>query len=281
MSKPIEDLTGKKYGKLTVLRQAMKKKGEKTQWICRCKCGKETVVFATNLKSRATTSCDCLKKGFRKLKENPTHRKKLHPGTRYGNLLIWGLVGRGRYRVTCNCTRCSPGGVLFSLRGEDIVSGRRKSCRVEDRKHSALRRDHPREHASYAAMIRRTSDPTDKNYGGRGISVAEEWEEEKGGFESFLDYMLRSSGPCPEGCTLDRIRVNVAYEPGNLRWATTHEQARNKTTSRLVDFMGSRLNIVDFAKLVGWNWSKVGRWLDKGRTPEEIAKEARSEFAVI
>jgi len=250
MSKPIEDLTGKKYGKLTVLRQA-KKKGEKTQWICGCKCGKETVVFATNLKSGATTSCDCLKKGFRKLKENPTHRKKLHPGTRYGNLLIWGLVGRGRYMVTCNCTRCSPGGVLFSLRGEDIVSGRRKSCRVEDRKHSALRRDHPREHASYAAMIRRTSDPTDKNYGGRGISVAEEWEEEKGGFESFLDYMLRSSGPCPEGCTLDRIRVNVAYEPGNL------------------------------AKLVGWNWSKVGRWLDKGRTPEEIAKEARSEFAVI
>ena len=59
------------------------------------------------------------------------------------------------------------------------------------------------------------------NYGGRGIRMCDEWLNS---YAAFLAYM----GERPEGMTLDRIDVDGNYEPGNVRWATPLEQARNK-----------------------------------------------------
>ena len=62
-----------------------------------------------------------------------------------------------------------------------------------------------------------------KYYGGRGISVWPEWVDS---FEAFFTHI--GEKPTPEH-SLDRIDVNGNYEPGNVRWATTFEQAVNKT----------------------------------------------------
>ena len=51
-------LTGKKFGKLLVLRRA-ENKGKKTCWLCLCDCGNETVVGGSNLHSGNTSSCGC------------------------------------------------------------------------------------------------------------------------------------------------------------------------------------------------------------------------------
>ena len=57
MSKLI-DLSGQRFGRLTVLRKAESING-KTAWLCKCDCGNECVVVRTNLKSGNTSSCGC------------------------------------------------------------------------------------------------------------------------------------------------------------------------------------------------------------------------------
>lgn len=58
MSKCI-DLTGQKFGRLTVIKRAENKSGQ-TMWLCRCECGNERFVCGGNLKSGHTKSCGCL-----------------------------------------------------------------------------------------------------------------------------------------------------------------------------------------------------------------------------
>lgn len=56
------DLTGQRYGKLTVLRPAPNI-GRRTAWLCRCDCGNEAVVLSGRLRSGHTSSCGCLGSG--------------------------------------------------------------------------------------------------------------------------------------------------------------------------------------------------------------------------
>lgn len=66
------DLTGKKFGRLTVLRLG-KKRGYTFIWICSCECGRTSQAQSGNLKSGHTKSCGCLRK-------EPQHGEKLRHG---------------------------------------------------------------------------------------------------------------------------------------------------------------------------------------------------------
>ena len=78
-------------------------------------------------------------------------------------------------------------------------------------------------YSSWRAMHKRCRNANHKdfaNYGGRGITVCQEWFS----YRQFLADM----GERPDGRSIDRINVNGNYEKENCRWATASEQARNK-----------------------------------------------------
>jgi hypothetical protein len=170
MGRPAIDLTGRRFGKLVVLRRDFSKSGANVaaRWFVRCDdqdCGKEYVVSSAPLLRR------------RKGQKSCGHDNKR--ATRHGHAAHNGKMS-GAYK-------------------------------------------------SWSSMIQRRTNPKTigwKRYGGAGVKVHRSWRS----FENFFAYM----GVRPPGMTLDRYpKSNGNYEPGNVRWATPLQQARNKTTSRL------------------------------------------------
>jgi hypothetical protein len=114
-----------------------------------------------------------------------------------------------------------------------------------------LKRQFPSEHGTWKAMMQRCFDeafPLYRYYGGRGIIVCERWRGPDG-FASFLADM----GPKPSPTySLDRHPdQNGNYEPGNCRWATKREQARNRRDNVLLTLNGVTCCLMEWAEKLG------------------------------
>ena len=105
-----EDLIGRRFGRLTVISRAedyVSPKGyHSTAWLCRCDCGKETVVRAVYLKGGKTISCGCYRADY------PNHTKHGQSHTRLYN--IW----KGMHDRCCNPN--SSARELYIDRGIDM-----------------------------------------------------------------------------------------------------------------------------------------------------------------
>jgi hypothetical protein len=97
-----------------------------------------------------------------------------------------------------------------------------------------------------------------KYYGAKGITIAEEWRTDFSVFNAAV-------GPRPEGMTLDRIDGTRGYEPGNVRWASSKEQAENRPSTNFFTYNGETHSIFDWAKIFECDsgslkerWEKTG-----------------------
>lgn len=81
------------------------------------------------------------------------------------------------------------------------------------------------------------------NYGGRGITVCEEW---RNNFIAFYEWAI-ANGYTNE-LTIDRINVDGNYEPSNCRWVSNKIQANNKTTNRHISYKGNVYTIAELCK---------------------------------
>lgn len=117
--------------------------------------------------------------------------------------------------------------------------------------------------ASWKAMRARCERPKHrghKDYGAKGVTVCPEWRDS---FQAFVDHVgLRPS----KAHTLDRIKNNRGYEPGNVRWATYAEQHRNRTNNVHLTLDGRTMILKDWAKEVGLTGVGIKYRLDQGWT---------------
>ena len=96
-------------------------------------------------------------------------------------------------------------------------------------------------------------------YGGRGITVCEEW---RSGFEAFRDWAFENG--YQNGLSLDRIDVNGNYEPSNCRWINVEDQCHNKRQSRMYEFNGKAQDIAQWANEYGLKYATLAGRLDRG-----------------
>lgn len=157
-------------------------------------------------------------------------------GQRFGKLVV---VERTPNKGRASCWRClCDCGNTTITEGRRLSAGRVKSCgclRAENLRGIATTHGLSTSplHGSWAAMTGRCYDPANNRYaryGGRGIRVCRRWQH----LENFVADMAASYF---DGATIERNDNDGDYEPGNCRWATNAEQARNKSTTVLVQDM--------------------------------------------
>lgn len=111
------------------------------------------------------------------------------------------------------------------------------------------------------------SHPQYKDYGGRGISVCEEWSGVRG-FENFYDWSIKNGWE--PFLTIDRINVNGNYEPDNCRWVTMREQNNNTRRNHTLTLNGETHTIAEWARINGVDPDMYYNRVRLGWTEEDI-----------
>jgi hypothetical protein len=203
----LQDLRGKRFGRLMVIRRSSSHARGKlvhSYWVTRCQCGKVKEVRGSHLRSGNVRSCGCLT--IEVMKARSTHHGE-YDGTRWSpEYLAW-----------------------RSIKGRCL---------------------NPR-HSAY------------KDYGGRGITLSREWVDDPMAF-------IRHVGRRPSTThSIERIKNNGNYEPGNVRWATDKEQQRNTRSNVLVTVRGVTLCLRAWAEKNRWkNLDLPSSRINRGWDPQ-------------
>lgn len=209
------DLTGRSFGRLTAI-ERVGTRGESPLWRCACACGGERITTTMCLRRGDSVSCGC-------------HRApEDFVGRKFGTLTVIALVNRTSSNECRWLLRCDCGKERFTVSSKLNTRCHCRHCGPRKHGHASKGAMSP-EYQTWAGMRKRCLQPNCKawpNYGGRGIRISPRWDS----FENFL----ADVGPKPSPAhSLDRIDVNGNYEPGNVRWATKVEQARNTRATKL------------------------------------------------
>lgn len=107
--------------------------------------------------------------------------------------------------------------------------------------HSMMNRCYRKDHASY------------KNYGGKGVSVCEEWKDPK----KFIEWAEKTNGAEKNELTLDRIDNSLPYSPDNCRWATRTEQTRNRGRTIFWEIDGVKKPLGEWCQMYNIDYNVV------------------------
>lgn len=195
-------------------------------------------------------------------------KKIIPPGTRYGKLTVIREVGLDKnshrlFECECDCgsvkqytlinlqNRKSPTRSCGCARGlrDGVKSGSREKL-----------------YKTYINMKQRCNNPNTPNfhnYGGRGISVCEEWENDYNAFRKWA-YEAGYKPGCKRELTLDRIDNNGNYAPSNCRWVNMEVQSNNKRENVRITYNGETHTLSEWSRITGLNRGQIEYRYKKG-----------------
>lgn len=181
--------------------------------------------------------------------------------------------GQARWRSKCDC------GNVVIVPGYRLRNGYTKSCgclssdKASERlKTHGLSKDNnhktTRIYRIYSGMKNRCFNVKSldyPNYGGRGITVCDEW---RNSFEAFYNWAMDNG--YNDNLSIDRINPNGNYEPINCRWVANDVQARNKCNTPYLTYKGETKPLAEWAEIKGVSLQTLHYRLKSGWTTDEI-----------
>lgn len=197
-------------------------------------------------------------------------------GKKYGKLTVVKAVKkeRGTYWVVeCEC------GAIKTVHPGDVKSGKTQSCgclaseskRARMRKFEHAVAENKRLYGIYNGIKKRCYNKNEvryKDYGGRGIKMADEWCEPRRGFDEFVEWSIKNG--YADDLSIDRIDVNGDYCPENCRWVTMKEQSGNTRQTRWVEYKGEKIQLYKLCERLSISYDTVhDRIYKRGWTVEK------------
>lgn len=226
---------GQKYGTWEVIdfiRVPHKNKsGSTIKWLCKCeKCKAEKIIIPCTLKADKSM-CSCQKQS-----EKIKNKRDEHIGKKYNRLTIvdFNCKQTGNAKHVYAVCRCDCGETK-EIQLQFVIDGTIKSCgcyakEIRERQKQEYSKTKSPLYSTWSGMKQRCFNEKNTeylNYGGRGITVCEDWLG-KQGFDNFEQWSIRNGYRPNNGLTIDRIDVNGNYEPDNCRWVSVWVQSVNK-----------------------------------------------------
>lgn len=249
MGRPRLNNAGDRYGKWTLIEPVYK--GRK--WKCKCDCGTIREVRTDVLRSNKSLSCGCDTKRIQRESKIKQGTKYSLEGKRFGRWTVIRYAGRSKWLCRCDC------GTERNIQTGQLTNGYATMCKKCSAKENSGVRTHglsgTKLYRVYFAMHSRCESPEKpeyKRYGGRGITVCDEWSGENG-FEHFAEWSINNGYGIKK--EIDREDNDKGYSPNNCRWVTRQTNMNNTSTNRFVEINGKTQTVAEWAREYGIPYS--------------------------
>ena len=187
---------------------------------------------------------------------------------RFGRLIAiqpYGKTPNGNITWLC---RCDCGNEHIAASGK-LLQGKVKSCGCYAKvakgrnlvKHGLTVGGKPRIFTVWNDMKARCLNPNNisfKHYGGRGITVCEEWLT----FSNFYEWALANG--YNDNLQIDRINNDGNYEPDNCRFVTRKQNIWNQPNTKIIACNGISLPLSEWARTLHCAKETIYKAIDKG-----------------